>query len=85
MTTFISAKPFTQLVPSKNGEPGGAPVWGAESPFPSDAAGRKATQALVALRRVVSGYLSGWPVDGLLRVMRTNWQQPTRIPRVVDL
>lgn len=77
---------MTQFVPSADGKSGGAPVWDGESPFDgSTKEGKAATAALVALRKGLSRFLDGWPADGMLRVLRTNWEQPTHIPRVIDL
>lgn len=86
MTTFTSSYTFTQLVPSTDGTRGGPADWTAQSPFGNATqAGKAATSALVALRKGVSSFLSSWPVDGITRVLTTNDESPTRLPRVVDL
>jgi hypothetical protein len=85
MTAFIGSQPFTQFVPSKGG-PTGRPAWDAESPFGrGDAKSRAASSALVTFRKGLTNFLKGFPQDDIIRVLSTNWGQPTRLPRVIDM
>ena len=74
-------------MPTADGVPGsGAPLWRSQSPYPSfGAAGVQATNALVQFRQAFSALVAGWPVDGVSRVLATNPNQPTWLPRVVCL
>ena len=84
MIAFTEARPFTQFVPSLEGVRGGPPLWKNDIPFPILTA-RGAFSAQTTFRHALSSFLQGWPVDGRVRSLTTNYDQPTRLPQVVGL
>jgi hypothetical protein len=75
-------------VPTLDGVPASsAPLWRAQSPYPlfGSAGGVASTNALVRFRQAFSAFVAGWAVDGLTRVLSTNRNQPTWVPRVIGI
>jgi len=81
-TTFL---PATQLVASQQLLTGGAPSWADGNPYYTCENAKDVEAAHQRFIYDVSAFLREWPRSHGLRAVATNFQDPTRLPRVINI
>ena len=76
---------MTNLVPSEQWQKGDVPVWGDDLPMYTGPNKAAANAAHVAFIREMTALYTDAPVAAGLRDVATNYQEPTRAPRVINI